>query len=188
MTTVPQSRPGPKSKPNRVREWFYSQVTELFNPNPRKALQEMNTLDRARYYVLPGRMYMFMYAPKYEEILPYYDRFPLVIPFSIREDGFTGINMHYLPPVHRKIVMDALLPYLHVGKSVDASQLRITYNILQNLSVQKYFMPGVKSYLNSHIRSRIMIVPVEQWSMVLDMPFERFIYPKKPNVTSRNRT
>ena len=60
---------------------------------------------------LPGRMYMYFYDPKYKETLPYYDRFPLIILVDKVEGGFTGLNLHYLPPNLRAKFFDKLLGF-----------------------------------------------------------------------------
>ena len=50
------------------------------------------------------RFNMFFYDPKPEQKknLPYFDMFPLVFPLRRMGDGFTGINVHYLPPAFRE--------------------------------------------------------------------------------------
>ena len=48
-----------------------------------------------------GRLNLFFYDPKFKEKLPYYDTFPLVLPFETIRGGFLGINFHYLAPVVR---------------------------------------------------------------------------------------
>ena len=60
----------------------------------------------------PGNMYMFMYDPKLKETLPYYDTFPLCLPFDSAPGGFIGLNLHYLPPLQRAVLLGNLLDYL----------------------------------------------------------------------------
>ncbi len=61
--------------------------------------------------VMPGRLYMYAYDPKMKKELPYYDRFPLVFPFSKTQDGFIGLNMHYLPYPLRVGLLDKLIGF-----------------------------------------------------------------------------
>ena len=44
-----------------------------------------------------GKLNFFFYDPKTKALLPYYDRFPLVLPIGSAAGGFLGINFHYLP-------------------------------------------------------------------------------------------
>ena len=41
-----------------------------------------------------NNLHMFFYDPKTKLKLPYYDRFPLVMPIERYSDGFLGINFH----------------------------------------------------------------------------------------------
>ena len=43
-----------------------------------------------------GQMYSYIYNPKTKDKLPYYDMVPLVIPVSYTNNGFYGLNFHYL--------------------------------------------------------------------------------------------
>ena len=56
-----------------------------------------------------GKMYMYIYDAKHKDKLPYYDAFPLVIMLGPAERGFYGLNLHYLPPVVRAKLLDAVL-------------------------------------------------------------------------------
>ena len=59
-----------------------------------------------------GKMYFFSYDPKWKDKLPWYDRFPLIFPIERYNDGFLGINFHYLHPRDRAILMDELKEFL----------------------------------------------------------------------------
>ena len=59
----------------------------------------------------PGSMYTYYYSPKHKDTLQYYDVFPLVIPYRETENGFIGLNLHYLPPFYRIKLLDALMKY-----------------------------------------------------------------------------
>jgi hypothetical protein len=56
-------------------------------------------------------MYCFFYEAKNKDdpdVLPYWDRFPLIFPIDIKGDRLLSMNLHYLPPFHRAKLMDAL--------------------------------------------------------------------------------
>lgn len=74
--------------------------------DPRKALDKYvrkNKKARAAW----GRVYSFKYNAKYAKVLPYYDRYPLVLVLSrnARQRTFTGLNLHYIPPYYRELLM-----------------------------------------------------------------------------------
>ena len=81
-----------KGRPRSV-DWFKSKIAEFGKPG---ALDLIRDGKRSRNPFF-GRLNMFFYDPKLKATLPYYDRFPLVLPLKRFENGFLGINFHYLP-------------------------------------------------------------------------------------------
>ena len=120
-------------------------------------------------------MYFYSYDPKLKQILPYYDRFPLIIPIEKYDDGFLGLNLHYLSTKQRLILLDKLYATLNNKKYDDTTKLKINYNILSHARRYKEFEPCVKRYLYSHLRSRIMEIPADDWEIGLFLPTEQFV-------------
>ena len=58
--------------------------------------------------IMLGNMFFYKYDPKFAKKLPYWDMYPLVFPFEKAPGGFYGLNLHYIPPRHRAILMDEL--------------------------------------------------------------------------------
>ena len=121
-----------------------------------------------------GYMYAFKYDPKTKNDLPYYDTFPLIFPVRMDSDGFLGINFHYLPPVLRAKLMDALYSTLTNKKYDDTTKLKISYSILQSASKYRFFKPMLKKYLRSHVRSQFLEVQVNEWDIAIFLPTESF--------------
>lgn len=123
-----------------------------------------------------GKMSMFYYDPKWKDQLPYFDRFPLIIPLELYSDGFLGLNLHYLPPGYRATLMDALYNNVYPDKDeiTDKKRIRITYNIVKSASRTNLFKPCIKRYLYTHLRSKIYLVPPEDWDVALFLPTQRF--------------
>ena len=65
-----------------------------------------------------GRLNMYFYDPKYKKTLPYYDRFPLVLPIERISGGFAGINFHYLRPVARFSLLERLQRFAIKGREI----------------------------------------------------------------------
>ena len=74
-------------------------------------------------------MFMFIYDPKHKDTLPFYDTFPLVFPIEIYSDSFLGINLHYLPPVLRAKLMDALYTTANNNKYNEYKLINISIKI-----------------------------------------------------------
>lgn len=120
-----------------------------------------------------GRMVFFSYDPKHKKTLPYYDRYPLVIVTDMRPDGFLGLNLHYLPPMLRASLLDALWSYAGEG-SDESTRLEISYQILKATSRSRWYKPCVKEYLSGHVRSQIRVISPADWDNAIFLPLARF--------------
>jgi len=121
-----------------------------------------------------GSMYMFVYDPKTKAKLPYYDRFPLVLPYDNATGGFYGLNLHYLPYMLRARLLGALIETKDSRTIGPDTQMRYNWNILQSASRFPGVQPTVKRYLFNHIRSRILRVNPENWQTAIMLPVEKF--------------
>ncbi len=165
-----------------ARNWFRASAKKINSVNDKRIMKDKERLTNrmGRYSI--GRMYMFYYDPKTKDQLPYWDRFPLIFPIEMYPDGFLGINLHYLPPLLRARLMNALYMTLNNEKFDDTTRLRISYSILKSASRFKFFEPCVKRYLFSHVRSRYYYVAPSEWDMALMLPTERFVGAQKAKV------
>lgn len=135
-----------------------------------------------------GRLMMFFYDPKLKEKLPYYDRFPLVIPIQMYSDGFLGLNLHYLPPNFRAILMDTLYNGVYRNTQLNEKQrIRISYNIVMATSRNRFYVPCVKRYLYEHQRSRFLVIEPNDWNIALFLPTERFAKKSKQHVFEQSK-
>jgi hypothetical protein len=142
----------------------------------------LSETDRRRNVALVGRMYMFLYKPKYKDELPYYDRFPLVFPFRRVAGGFYGLNLHYLAPKYRAILMDQLYNLLNNTEFDESTRLKITYKLLDSSSKYRWFRPCVKHYLKSHMQSTLIYIDPSEWNLALFVPSEQFRKDNKRNI------
>ena len=121
-----------------------------------------------------GGLYFFYYDPKTKSDLPYYDRFPLVIPLEIYPGSFLGLNLHYLPIKYRLAFLDKLLDTAELNKNDEISRVRVTYDILCAAKMYKEFRPCLKKYLTSHINSKIIAVQPNEWDIATVLPVQQF--------------
>ena len=157
-----------------AREWYRSAAGKLMS-NISPGVFEKRTDEARKVSSMEfGYMYAFKYDPKTKNDLPYYDTFPLIFPVRMDSDGFLGINFHYLPPVLRAKLMNALYSTLTNKKYDDTTKLKISYSILQSASKYRYFKPMLKKYLRSHVRSQFLEVQVNEWDIAIFLPTESF--------------
>jgi len=186
FTDMLEKAADPTHATNNANLWLREQAQSVRNvSNPKQLLTKQT--DRMVTAITVGRMYLFMYDPKMKDELPYYDRFPLIFPFKRVQGGFYGINMHYLPHMLRAKLMDSLYSLANNKNYDDSTKLKLSYQLLQRASKFKYFEPCVKHYLNSHVRTRFLWVPADQWETALFLPLERFVGATKQQVWRDSR-
>jgi len=157
-----------------ARDWYRSAAGKLMT-NITPGVFEKRTDEARKVSSMEfGYMYAFKYDPKTKNDLPYYDTFPLIFPVRMDSDGFLGINFHYLPPVLRAKLMNALYSTLTNKKYDDTTKVKISYSILQSASKYRYFKPMLKKYLRSHVRSQFLEVQVNEWDIAIFLPTESF--------------
>ena len=127
-----------------------------------------------------GNLYMFFYDPKTKDKLPYYDTFPLVFPFQKTENGFMGLNLHYLSYRFRVVLLDNLLKFKNTKELDEMTRLRLNWNLLKGISKHRLVEPCVKSYLSDHLVSQLKIISPTDWTTAMMMPVESF---KKASTT-----
>jgi len=133
-------------------------------------------------------MQMFFYDPKTKDTLPYYDLFPLIIVVGPAEGGFYGLNLHYLPPILRAKMLDALMETANM-KATDDAKFQITYKKLQAVSKLRFYEPCFKHYLTKQVKSRFAEVPMPEWEIATFLPTAQFrkANSKKVYADSRKR-
>ena len=173
-----------------ARDWYRDAASQVLDgkrslkpASIEREFEEKRKVSR----VEPGTMYMFRYDPKHKKTLPYYDVFPVVFPIKMEQDGFVGINFHYLPPTFRANLMDALYSITTDKRYDENTKVLATYNILQKASKFKYFKPTVKRYLSKFVRSPFMQITAAEWDIAIFLPVENFKKASKEDVWAESR-
>ena len=118
-----------------------------------------------------GKMYTYLYNPKTKDKLPYYDTYPLIIPVQFSKDGFYGLNFHYLSLIERNKLLNLILPFSE--KTNDTKKVKISYGKLVTLA-NGIWSPCCKRYLFSHILSKVIEIPQNDWYSVIKLPVISF--------------
>lgn len=137
--------------------------------------------------LMPGFMYMYFYDPKGKDELPFYDTFPLLLPFSMDDKHFTGLNMHYLPPKFRHILMTKLLRYANDKNMGEKTKLMMSWNLLSNAAKFPEVAPCVKQYLKGYVKSRFLKIKPEDYMIAVSLPLERFKKAENDYVWRKSR-
>lgn len=154
-------------------KWFTSKINNLKNPRA-LANQIRKETGRNTNRFLIGGLYFFYYSAKYDDKLPYWDAFPLVLPLERYGDGFLGMNLHYLPPRIRAGFMDKLMNFAIYDDNDEIKRLRITYDIISASRRYKEFRPCIKRYLYQNIASKMLKVEPNEWETAVFLPVHQF--------------
>lgn len=178
-------RADPKFNQRRSTEWFKKKISDLggFGPAIKTELLA-ETRHLQTNFPLPGAMHFFAYDPKYKDELPYYDKFPLALIFSVENELMRGINFHYLSYRVRKILFDKLWQIASQYHNNRQQVQRLSWKLLGNVSKFPEVQPAVKSYLYTHLRSRLIKVPVQDWATAIYLPVETFAKKNQGAVAS----
>ena len=167
-------RAGVTPRTKESREWFMKKAKNMRSINRQSLMKEDPLTQRGKLGSITkggiiGTMQMFFYDPKTKDTLPYYDKFPLVVVVGPAEGGFYGLNLHYLPPILRAKMLDALME-VATSKNTDDAKFAITYKRLQSIAKLRYYKPCFKHYLNEYVKSRFAEVPAPEWEIATFLP------------------
>ena len=177
-------RYGMKSLSRGARNWLTDNVNRAAKtPNRNKLLMEGETAAEA----LIGKMFMYFYDAKTKATLPYWDKFPLIFVVELYEDGWLGMNLHYLPLLLRTKLFDKLLQYADDKSLSRIDQLRLSYGLLKAVSQFPEVKPTLKRYLSEHVKSELLKIEPIDWEIAVFLPVEQFQKAPKERVWSDSK-
>ena len=160
--------------------WYRQKVQELLpKPQVRQMIREGIKTQKVTARPNFGMMNLFYYRPKGAEKLPYYDIFPLVIPIGRRlNDGFVGINFHYLSVQQRWLLLERLSMF-QVPSELDAFDSEegggdVMALFWSKIRRKRGVKPIVRRYLTKYIQSRFLKIELSEMLIALAIPMERF--------------
>ena len=159
-----------KDKQGGIRksvDWYRKNVADLSNRITAAALMRSGKLNG-----IPskGRLNFFFYDPKYKQVLPLYDRFPLVLPLETIPGGFMGLNFHYIRPVQRISLLNNLQRYASGGMR-PSTRIDATYDGIKNVRIARN---TIKKYLYGHVRSSFLRVDFDEAALAVMLPVQQF--------------
>lgn len=165
--------------------WYKDRVRSLFEATTPQSL--MANTERLVSKIQPGCMYLYFYDPKYKDTLPFYDTFPLVLPFKSMLDGFMGLNFHYLPYAIRLKLLQNLMEFRNNKKMNETTKIMTSWKLLQGAATADVVKPAVKQYLNSHVSSKFLQIYPDEWATVIMLPVEQFQKATKQQVFNSSK-
>jgi hypothetical protein len=153
--------------------WLKDKIEEIKRPDRIATTINAETSRRVATFKI-GMMYCFFYDPKTKADLPYWDKFPVILVLEKYNDGFLGLNLHYLPVKFRMIFLTKLMKFAQLTPEDDINRMRISYDILNSAKRYAEFRPMLKRYLFSHLRSKLLMVQPNEWDVAAMIPIQQF--------------
>ena len=151
----------------RSTDWFKDKIAEFGKPGALDLIRD-GKRSRTPFY---GRLNMFFYDPKLKAKLPYYDRFPLVLPLERYSDGFLGINFHYLPIPLRIRLLDRLVDFSSNTKFDESTKLNVNYTGVKDIRLVK---PTLHRYLSGRVKTDFRRIDADEFTVATLLPVQRF--------------
>lgn len=165
---------------NESLKWLMAKIADVRGVRVAKSISN-EKVRQVNKFILGG-LYCFYYNPKGKMDLPYYDQFPMVLALERYNDGFLGLNFHYLPIKYRVVFLDKLMNFAMMGDAGEIMRMRVTYDILTASKRLKEFRPCIKRYLSSHIQSKILTIQPNEWDIAALLPLQQFKGATAPEV------
>ena len=157
----------------------YQQITKTsqFDQKAKKQILTNSLPDFVSRHKKAGVMYTFMYQPESDR-LDYWDKFPLILKMLDNSDStesFLGINLHYLDPKRRWILLMNLMSHLSGSESNRDSRIIGLGMRKLALPTNRYSRVCIRRYKYDNIRGRALMIPPEHWIKMVFLPTYHFI-------------
>lgn len=174
-----------RARTRQAHDWYIQRLKNISNINRNNILND--PLFNVSKKPTIGSLCMFFYEAKHAETLPYWDRFPVSFIVQPAENGFYGINLHYLEPSVRALLLSRLYTVASNRRFDESTKITASYEILKGTQKFRQFKPCFKRYLYDQVRSPYAIVPASEWALSVFIPSEMFVGETKESVWKKSR-
>ena len=165
---------GIKPRTAAARSWLGSKLSKVTIPSNRGNI--LNDAKRVSAQAFIGKLYFFQYEAKHQDTLLVWDKFPLVLPMNIYDDGFLGLNLHYIDPYSRLVLLDRLHDFISNDKYDETTIFRLSYDFLASSRRYKLIESCVKRYLFEYLKSPLIYVEPDNWETAIFLPVQKMVY------------
>lgn len=159
-----------------MQRWLFEKAQEAKAPNIARKIVLSND-QRGRSTTMLGRLYFFKYDPIGKYTLPKYDKFPMCIPIERRNNGFLGLNMHYIGTGARRSLLDMLLATRNVVELTDQTVIKANYQLIKSVDkINSLAAPCVHRYVFNQVRSRFIEVYPSEYDIAIQLPVEDWVF------------
>jgi hypothetical protein len=159
----------------RSQRWFNQEVRLMRQTGQISAPRIINSYDGESHLVVDiGDMYLFQYNPKHKDRLPYYDMFPLVIPFSASTDHFVALNFHHLSESMRVYLLEQLYTFKTTPNIDEDTRLLFKWRYLTYYANMSPAYDCVRRYNYANLASSMKKIEPPDWISALLLPLAEY--------------
>lgn len=130
-----------------------------------------------------GSMYFFRYDPKTKATLPMYDKYPLAIVIDRYNDGFLGLNLHYLTKGQRGRMVTLFNDFYtkkRLFNGIISGSAKSNWDLVQSATsgLESFSRQCVKRYLFTHVRSQIIRINKDEYDKAVQLPVDEWVYKR----------
>jgi hypothetical protein len=152
-------------RPEESQKWFRERIRSALGDRSRRISRSIPQV---------GELVTFLYDPKYKDVLPYYDQFPLTFIMDVNPTGFLGISMHYLRTRDRLALYKRFLRLATDPNLSETTRLNLSYAIIKDNRDYLLAKTCIKRYLFTQMLTVPTVVPAPQWELTLGLPVAMF--------------
>jgi hypothetical protein len=134
----------------------------------------------------PGKIFTFGYDAKFKDILPYWDKFPLIIVLDVYNDGFMGLNFHYVSPVERMKFFSKMMKFStqkgEPENMTSKAKFNVSWDAVRNI---RHADKMIHKYLYGHVKTSLLEAPPNEWENVIFLPYQKFVGASAKSVWSK---
>lgn len=158
-------------------KWLMNQAKKLSSPTLASKLikeERKRALRKDVSKINIGSLVMYFYEAKGKDELEYWDSFPVGFVIGAEHDRFQILNLHYISPRIRSIILDKLLAIANNASADQTTKLRLSYAVIKNASRFKVLKPCYHEYLFTHVRSKVIKIHPSDWEKCIFLPLAKF--------------
>lgn len=160
----------------QMQKWLFEKAAQSKDARTVRKIVMSNNM-RGRASPIIGRLYFFKYNPIGRLTLPQYDKFPMVVPIEHYNNGFLGLNLHYLPAGSREGLLELLLSFRSEQVITDRTRMKVNYTILKSMKkLERLSAPCIHRYLFTQVRSKFIEVYPSEFDIAINLPTEDWVF------------
>lgn len=159
-----------------LQEWLFEKA--LAAKNDKTARKMVLSMDQSgRSTTMIGKIYFFKYQPLYRDKLPKYDRFPMAIPIQRYNNGFLGLNLHYIGVGGRAALIDELMAFKSNSKMDDSTRMLVNWDLIKGFSrIISLAEPCVHRYIFNQCRSKFIEIYPSEYDKAIQLPVADWVF------------